>query len=107
MKMLTVMTLLTAMVLSGCRRRTADLGMSDSAFVQVMGELKAVADAPQLSIPLKAQRRDAVLRKRGVTAERIEALGTELAAHPAHAKRLWAAIEQKAIELLQRPTTQP
>jgi len=93
------LTGLMLFVAVGCRAGTADLGMSDSAFVQVMSELKFVADAPQLSPPVRAQRREAVLRKRGVTANQIEALGDDLAAHPAHAKRLWAAIEQQAISL--------
>ena len=72
--------------LSACRSRTADLGMSDSAFVQVMGELKAVADAPNVTGPLRAQRREAVLRKRAVTAAQLEKTSTELTAHPAHAR---------------------
>ncbi len=86
--------------LSACRSRTADLGMSDSAFVQVMGELKAVADAANLAGPLRAQRREAVLRKRAVTASQLERLSGELTAHPAHARRLWSAIELKAQKIL-------
>jgi hypothetical protein len=91
--------LLLLLALSACRSRTADLGMSDSAFVQVMGELKAVADANNLTPALRAQRRDAVLRKRGVTAAQLEKLTPELTAHPQHARRLWAAIDVKAIRL--------
>jgi hypothetical protein len=89
--------------LSACRSRTADLGMSDSAFVQVMGELKAVADAPNVSGTLRAQRRDAVLRKRAVTAAQLEKTAGELTAHPAHARRLWSAIEVKAQKILSVP----
>lgn len=90
------------LMLVGCRSRTADLGMSDSAFVQVMGELKAIADAPFLTEPLRAQRRDAALRKAGVSADQIEKLADELTAHPQHAKRLWTAIELKSMRV-QRP----
>ena len=72
--------------------------MSDSAFVQVMSDLKAVVDAPGLSDAVRAQRREAVLRKAGVTANQIEALAPELASHPQHAKRLWSAIEVKAMK---------
>jgi hypothetical protein len=82
--------------LSACRSRTADLGMSDSAFVLVMSELKVVADANLTSETLRGQRRDAVLRKRGVTAAQLEKLGAELNAHPQHAKRLWMEIEARA-----------
>lgn len=84
------------MVLAGCRSRKADLGMSDSAFVLVMSELKGVADAANVSDAVRAQRREAVLRRRGVTAAQLEALSGELNAHPQHAKLLWAAIEVKA-----------
>ena len=95
--MLTIrkMSLLCAVALTACRSRTADLGMSDSAFVQVMAELKHVADEPAVENDVRAQRRDAVLRKRGVSAARIENLAGELTAHPQHAKRLWAEIEKK------------
>ncbi len=90
--------LLAVCVLAGCRSRKADLGMSDSAFVQVMSELKVVADYPNLTPAVRAQRRDGVLRKRGVTAAQLEQLDATLASHPNHAKVLWAAIEQKAVK---------
>ena len=86
---------------AACQSRTADLGMSDSAFVQVMGELKVVADAPGITEPVRAQRRDAVLRKRGMSAARLEQLSATLSAHPQHARQLWSAIEVKAVKLSQ------
>lgn len=92
-----------ALLLAGCRGRKADLGMSDSAFVQVMTDLKVVADAPNVPDAVRAQRREAVLRKRGVTAAQIEELGNELTAHPQHAKQLWSAIEVKAMQETPRP----
>ena len=85
--------------LTGCRQRNADLGMSDSAFVQIMGELKFVADLPDVTTAVRAQRREAVLRKHAISAEKIEKLGATLTAHPQHAKRLWTAIEQKSFSL--------
>jgi hypothetical protein len=91
--------LLILVTLAACRSRTADLGMSDSAFVLVMSELKVVADAPKLTPAVRAQRRDAVLRKRGVTAAQLEKLTPALTAHPQHARRLWAAIDVKALKL--------
>lgn len=92
-------TLVLLVSVVGCRKANADLGMSDSAFVQVMGELKFVADAPDVSIEVRAQRRDAVLRKRGVSAQQLEKLSGTLTSHPQHAKRLWAAIDLKAYKL--------
>lgn len=86
---------------AACRSRTADLGMSDSAFVQVMGELKVVADASGITEPVRAQRRDAVLRKRSTSAARLEQLSATLSAHPQHARLLWSAIEVKAVTLSQ------
>ncbi len=90
--------LMAVIVLAGCRSRKADLGMSDSAFVQVMSELKVVADVPNLTPAVRAQRREAVFRKRKVTAEQLEKLDAALAAHPNHAKLLWSLIEQKAVQ---------
>jgi hypothetical protein len=92
------LVLLVIVSLTGCRSRKADLGMSDSAFVQIMSDLKVVADYPNLTPAARAQRREAVFRKRGVTAAQIEKLDATLAAHPNHAKLLWAAIEQKAVK---------
>lgn len=92
-------TVVLLMSVAGCRKANADLGMSDSAFVQVMGELKFVADAPNVSNEVRAQRRDAVLRKRGVSAQQLEKLSGTLTSHPQHAKRLWAAIDLKAYKL--------
>ncbi len=99
---LRIFSVLLLVALSGCRQRNADLGMSDSAFVQIMGELKFVADQPDVTKEVRAQRRDAVLRKRGVSADKLEKLGATLTAHPQHAKRLWAAIDQKAFSMSQK-----
>lgn len=88
------------LALSACRRETADLGMSDSAFVKVMSELKQVADEAAVEPAVRAQRREAVLRKRGVSADEIEGLAATLTAHPQHAKRLWAEIEKQTQALL-------
>jgi hypothetical protein len=95
--------ILVVIVLAGCRSRKAELGMSDSAFVQVMSELKVVADYPNLTPAVRAQRREGVLRKRGVTAAQLEQLDAELTSHPNHAKLLWSAIEQKAVKGTPKP----
>jgi hypothetical protein len=96
-----LLVLVTEMALIACRSKTADLGMSDSAFVLVMSELKAVADAPNVTNEVRAQRREAVLRKRSVTAAQLEKLTGELTAHPQHARRLWSAVEVKAMKMEQ------
>ena len=95
-------TLLLLLSLAGCRQRNANLGMSDSAFVQVMGELKYVADLPDVTNEVRAQRRDAVLRKHRMSADQLEKLGGALTSHPQHAKRLWSAIDVKAFSLSQK-----
>lgn len=93
--------LVAILALGACRSRKADLGMSDSAFVQVMAELKAVADDGKLTPEVRGQRRDAVMRKRGVSAAQIEGLATTLSAHPQHARDLWSAIDMKAMRMAQ------
>jgi len=103
MSMRSRITLLLLATALGCRSQTADLGMSDSAFVQVMGELKFVADEPNISDPVRAQRRDAILRKRQVTAVQLEKLGATLTAHPTHARSLWNRIDLKAQSLGKPP----
>ena len=95
---------LVLVLLSGCRGRKADLGMSDSTFVQIMGDLKVVADVPGISDAVRAQRREAVLRKHAVTAAQMEALDATLSSHPNHAKLLWSAIETRALKASQKPT---
>ncbi len=95
---------LVLVLMAGCRSRKADLGMSDSTFVQIMGDLKIVADAPEVSDAVRAQRREAVLRKHSVTAAQIEKLDATLASHPNHAKLLWSAIETRAIKESRKPT---
>ncbi len=95
---------LVLVLIAGCRSRKADLGMSDSAFVQIMGDLKIVADVPDISDAVRAQRREAVLRKYSVTAAQIEKLDATLASHPNHAKLLWSAIETRAVKDARKPT---
>jgi hypothetical protein len=96
----TLFRLLVALTaIAACKSSTADLGMTDSTFVQVMSELKVIADTPTLTDAVRAQRRDAVFRKLKVTATQIETLGPTLTAHPQHARRLWAAIDVKAEKL--------
>ena len=56
------------------------------------------ADDPVANETLRGQRRAAVLRKRSVTAAQLEKLSSELSRHPAHAKRLWLAIETRAMQ---------
>ena len=101
-----IVPLVLLVALAACRSKKADLGMSDSAFVQVMAELKVVADEPQIAAEVRAQRRDAVLRKRGVTAAQLESLTPALTAHARHARELWSAIDLKATKLeMVKPNT--
>lgn len=88
------------LLVAGCRGRKADLGMSDSAFVRIMADLKVVADAPSITPEVRAQRRDAVLRKSGVSADQLEKLNESLLSHPQQSRQLWSAIELKAQALV-------
>jgi hypothetical protein len=98
MPRLFLITAATAVV-AGCAGRDADLGMSDSTYVNAMSDLKAVADDPKLSEPLRRQRRDAIFRKYALGAEQFEKASDALSGKPEHAMRLWRAIDSRAMKL--------
>lgn len=94
-----VIALLAALAAAACKPAPADLGMSDSAYVQVMAELRVVADQPNVDKGLRAQRRAAVFRKHGVDAARLERIAAELEREPQRAADLWRRIDDKAATL--------
>ncbi|MCU0625365.1 MAG: DUF4296 domain-containing protein [Gemmatimonadaceae bacterium] len=86
-------------VAAACRARGVDLGMQDSTYVQILTELRGVADPADLSPALRASRRDAVFRKHGVTAAQLEEASARLAADPERAAALWKRVDEKAAAL--------
>ena len=83
---------------AGCRRSELATGVSDSAFVAVMADLKRVQDAPGIDSAQRAARRDSVLQSRGLTPAQLEAAALQLARNPGRAQTVWQAIQQRASE---------
>ena len=83
---------------AGCGRSQLATGVSDSAFVAVMADLKRVQDAPGMDSAQRAARRDSVLQSRGLTPAQLEAAARELARNPGRAQTVWQAVEQRAAD---------
>ena len=83
---------------AGCRRSELATGVSDSAFVAVMADLKRVQDAPGMDSAQRAARRDSVLQSRGLTPAQLETAARELARNPTRAQTVWQAVEQRAAD---------
>ena len=83
---------------AGCRRTQLATGVSDSAFVAVMADLKRVQDAPGVDSARRAARRDSILQSRGLTPAQLEAAARQLAQNPTRAQTVWQAIQQRAAD---------
>ena len=83
---------------AGCRRPQLATGVSDSAFVAVMADLKRVQDAPGMDSAQRAARRDSILQSRGLTPAELEASARHLAENPSRAQSVWQAIQRRVGE---------
>ena len=83
---------------TGCRRSQLATGVSDSAFVAVMADLKRVQDAPGVDSAQRAVRRDSILQSRGLTPAQLEAAAKQLAQNPGRAQTVWQAVQQRAAD---------
>jgi len=83
---------------AGCRRSQLVTGVSDSAFVAVMADLKRVQDAPGIDSAQRAARRDSILQSRGLTPAQLEAAAQQLAQNPGRAQTVWQAVLQRAAD---------
>ncbi len=93
--------LAAALVVAGCGRpAAADLGMSDSTYVDVLSRLRAVADAPDVDSTTRAARRAAVLRSAKLDAAALERASRALVADPERATTLWRRIDERAMQFL-------
>ena len=86
---------------AGCRRSQLAGGISDSTYVAVMADLKRVQDAPGMDSAQRVARRDSILRSRGLTPARLEAVARQLAHDPARAQTVWQAIERRSADTTQ------
>ena len=93
----------------GCRRRAEIIeGVSDSAFVATMAELRRLdaSAATTTDSAARASARAAVLQRRGLTRVQLERAAAALADDPKRAQELFAAIDSAATGapgLLPRP----
>ncbi|NUO65374.1 MAG: hypothetical protein HOQ11_12365 [Gemmatimonadaceae bacterium] len=94
--------LLLACVVCGCRKGDIVPGVSDSAFVATMAELRRIDAPPSDSAASAARRR--VLQQRGLTGDQLERAGRALAADPDRATALFEAIQRR---MLATPDTVP
>ena len=86
---------------AGCRRPQLATGVSDSAFVAVMADLKRVQDAPGMDSAQRAARRDSILQSRGLTPAQLEAAAHQLAQNPGRAQTVWQAVERRSSDTTQ------
>ena len=84
--------------LAACRRAELPGGMSDSAFVATMAELRRVNEDRAVDSAARARRREAVLLRRRVTPEQLEQAAEVLANDPARASAVWQAIDRRVAE---------
>lgn len=89
-------------LLAACARGDR-LSARDSTFVATMVELRRIPAGP----PADSALRQAVLRRRGVTARELEAVAAELADDPARAARVWRRIDQQAAAAPPPPAAPP
>ena len=87
---------------AGCGRSQLATGVSDSAFVAVMADLKRVQEAPGMDSAQRAARRDSILQSRGLTPAQLEAAAKQLAQNPGRAQTVWQAVQQRAADPVPR-----
>ena len=95
-RVLAIHAFAVALLAGGCRRGEIVNGVSDSAFVATMAELRAISRGSDTDSVSRARARQAVLQRRGLTAERLEQAARALADDPDRAAAIWQAIELRA-----------
>ena len=83
-------------IVGACRRPELVAGVSDSAFVRAMSDLRRLPPAPALDPQARNRARDSILRANGLTAAQLEAATLALAEDPVRASAIFRAIESRA-----------
>jgi hypothetical protein len=83
---------------AACRRAELPGGLTDSSFVATMVELRRVRENATLDSTERAQARQVVLRRRGVTPKALEQAAAALANDPERASAVWQAVERQVTE---------
>jgi hypothetical protein len=99
MQRISHVTLILACAIVGCARGDIVPGVSDSAFVATMAELRRAQGSTSDSGALAAARRR-ILQQRGLTVEQMDRAGRALANDPQHAADLFDAIDKRAVNVV-------
>lgn len=89
----------------GCSQRDIVAGVSDSAFVAAMADLRHIEDMPPDTTARAAARRR-ILQQRGLTVEQMDRAGRALANDPKRAAAIFDAIQKRAVNVVKSTTTQ-
>lgn len=98
MQRLSHVTLILACAIAGCARGDIVPGVSDSAFVAAMAELRRTQGSTADTVVLAAMRRR-ILQQRGLTVEQLDRAGRALANDPQRAADLFDAIDKRAVNV--------
>lgn len=91
-------TVILACAIVGCARGDIVPGVSDSAFVATMAELRRAEGSTTDTVALAAVRRR-ILQQRGLTVEQMDRAARALANDPQRASDLFSAIDKRTTNL--------
>ena len=107
MHRLSHLTIVLACAVVGCARSDIVPGVSDSAFVATMADLRRLEDTPPDTATRAAARRR-ILQQRGLTLDQMDRAGRALASDPTRAAEIFDAIQKRAVNVVNStPTQQP
>ena len=98
MQRLSHLTLILACAIVGCARGDIVPGVSDSAFVATMADLRRAQGSTSDTAALAAARKR-ILQQRGLTVEQLDRAGRALANDPQRAADLFDAIDKRAVNV--------
>ncbi len=91
----------------GCARSDIVPGVSDSALVATMADLRRLEDTPPDTAARAAARRR-ILQQRGLTVDQLDRAGRALANDPKRAAAIFDAIQKRAVNAMNStPAQQP
>ena len=92
-------TVILACAVVGCARGDIVPGVSDSAFVATMADLRRAQGSMSDTAALAAARRR-ILQQRGLTVEQMDRAGRALANDPQRAADLFDAVDKRAVNVV-------
>lgn len=99
MQRLSHLTLILACAIVGCARGDIVPGVSDSAFVATMADLRRAQGSTTDTVALAAARKR-ILQQRGLTVEQLDRAGRALANDPQRAADIFDAIDKRAVNVV-------